>query len=141
VYLDAKPPRDGQSLGDVAPLFMAAARDDSQIIDGVEMCLFPTDETMKFYGVVDPQTVEWMRERLTPHPWRCFEQPLQFTNEEALQSIPQSHISTTAFMALRNADKLRRVSDGRVWDIDTGHDLMITEPQKVAELLDGIAAL
>jgi hypothetical protein len=82
-----------------------------------------------------------MRARLTPHPWRCFEQPLQLTNDAALQSIPQSHISTTAFMSLRNADKLRQQSDGRLWDIDTGHDLMITEPQKVAELLDGIASL
>jgi hypothetical protein len=24
---------------------------------------------------------------------------------------------------------------GRLWDIDTGHDLMITEPQAVADLL------
>jgi pimeloyl-ACP methyl ester carboxylesterase len=141
VYLDAKPPRDGQSLVDVAGPFMAAARSDSQIVDGVEMCLFPTDETIKFYGVIDPQTLQWMRARLTPHPWRCFEQPLQLTNEAALQPIRQSHISTTAFMSLRNADKLRQQSDGRVWDIDTGHDLMITEPQKVAELLDGIAPL
>jgi pimeloyl-ACP methyl ester carboxylesterase len=141
VYLDAKPPKDGQSLVDVAGPFMAAARSDSQIVDGVEMCLFPTDETTTFYGVIDPPTLEWMRARLTPHPWRCFEQPLQLVNESALQSIPQSHISTTAFMSLRNADKLRRLSNGRLWDIDTGHDLMITEPRKVAELLDHIAAL
>jgi hypothetical protein len=85
--------------------------------------------------------LEWMRERLTPHPWRCFEQPVQIFNSSALQSVPQSHISTTAFMSLRNADKLRQQSNGRLWDIDTGHDLMITEPQKVAELLDHIAAL
>ena len=141
VYLDAKPPKDGQSLVDVAGPFMAAARSDSQIVDGVEMCLFPTDETTTFYGVIDPPTLEWMRARLTPHPWRCFEQPLQLVNEPALQSIPQSHISTTAFMSLRNAEKLRQLSNGRLWDIDTGHDLMITEPRKVAELLDHIAAL
>lgn len=61
------------------------------------------------------------------------------TNPAALQMMPQSHISTTAFMSLRNVDRLRKISDGRVWDIDTGHDLMITEPEKVAELLDGVA--
>ncbi|RDH74567.1 alpha/beta hydrolase [Mycolicibacterium moriokaense] len=140
VYLDAKAPRDGQSLVDVAGPFMAAARTDSRIVDGVEMCLFPSDQTIQFYGVVDPQTVQWMRARLTPHPWRCFEQPIRLANQTTLQSIPQSHISTTAFMSLRNVDRLREVSDGRVWDIDTGHDLMITEPQKVAQLLDEIAA-
>ena len=73
---------------DMGPI-MAAARSDSQIVDGVEMCLFPTDETTTFYGVIDPPTLEWMRARLTPHPWRCFEQRLQLVNEPALQSIPQ----------------------------------------------------
>jgi pimeloyl-ACP methyl ester carboxylesterase len=141
VYLDAKPPRDGQSLVDVSGPFMTAARADSRIIDGVEMCLFPSEETLPFYGVTDQDTVDWMRERLTPHPWRCFEQPIEFTNEAALQSIPQSHISTTAFLPLRNVDRLREQSDGRVWDVDTGHDLMITEPHKVAGLLGRVAAL
>ncbi len=141
VYLDAKPPRDGQSLVDVAGPFMAAARADSKIVDGVEMCLFPSDETIRFYGVVDPSTLAWMRERLTPHPWRCFEQALNLTNPTALQAIPQSHISTTAFMSLRNLERLLEQADGRVWDIDTGHDLMITEPEKVAELLGRVAAV
>ena len=27
------------------------------------------------------------------------------------------------------------VAAGRVWDVDTGHDLMTTEPQAVADLL------
>jgi hypothetical protein len=107
----------------------------------VEMCLFPSDETMPFYGVVDPHTMAWMRERLTPHPWKCFEQALMITDQAALQSIPQSHISTTAFMSLRNVERLRAKSDSRVWDVDTGHDLMITEPRKVAELLGRVAAL
>jgi pimeloyl-ACP methyl ester carboxylesterase len=141
VYLDAKPPRNGQSLVDVSGPFMTAARSDSRIVDGVEMCLFPSDDTLPFYGVTDPATLEWMRDRLTPHPWRCFEQPLTFANEAALEDIPQSHISTTAFMTLRNLDRLLEVSDGRVWDVDTGHDLMITEPDAVAELLSRIAAL
>jgi hypothetical protein len=139
VYLDAMAPRDGQSLVDVAGPFMAAARSDNRIIDGVEMCLFPSDETIRHYGVVDPHTLDWMRERLTPHPWRCFEQPLTLTNQAALQQIPQSHISTTMFLSLRDVDGLRAKADDRVWDIDTGHDLMITEPKKVAKLLDRVA--
>ncbi|MFI5884806.1 hypothetical protein [Streptomyces sp. NPDC051554] len=28
---------------------------------------------------------------------------------------------------------------GRLWDIDTGHDLMVSEPQAVAELLERVA--
>jgi pimeloyl-ACP methyl ester carboxylesterase len=141
VYLDAIEPRYGQSLVDVSGPFMAAARRDSRIVDGVEMCLFPSDESLPFYGVVDPHTVAWMRECLTPHPWRCFDQRLALTNQAALQAIPQSHISTAAFMPLRNVERLREKADGRVWDIDTSHDLMITEPRKVADLLGRVAAL
>jgi hypothetical protein len=29
---------------------------------------------------------------------------------------------------------------GRLWDIDTGHDLMITEPRRVADALLQVAA-
>jgi pimeloyl-ACP methyl ester carboxylesterase len=141
VYLDSMEPKDGQSMVDIAGPFMAAAQRDSRTIDGVEMCLFPSDETLPYYGVVDPRTLNWMRERLTPHPWRCFEQPLTLTDPVALQAIPQSHISTTMFLSLRNVDRLREKADGRVWDIDTGHDLMITEPNKVAEYLGRVAAL
>jgi pimeloyl-ACP methyl ester carboxylesterase len=141
VYLDSMEPKDGQSMVDIAGPFMAAAQLDSRTVDGVQMCLFPSDETLPYYGVVDPETLDWMRERLTPHPVRCFQQPLTLTDPAALQSIPQSHISTTMFLSLRNVGRIREKADGRVWDIDTGHDLMITEPHKVAEYLGRVAAL
>jgi hypothetical protein len=35
-------------------------------------------------------------------------------------------------------DKAR--ADGRLWEIDTGHDLMITEPHAVADALVQVAA-
>ena len=31
-------------------------------------------------------------------------------------------------------------AEGRLWDIDTGHDLMITEPEAVADALEQVAA-
>jgi hypothetical protein len=34
----------------------------------------------------------------------------------------------------------RAKAEGRLWDIDTGHDLMITEPEKTAEALLQVAA-
>ena len=54
VYLDAAIPVNGQSLLDVAPEMMAFARAESRIVDGVEMCLYPTDPTLAYYGVRDP---------------------------------------------------------------------------------------
>jgi len=140
VYLDAATPANGQSLAEIAGPYMAAAA-DSRIVDGVELCPFPSDDTLPFYGVYDPERLEWMRARLTPHPWKCFDQPLRLTNEDKLWNSPQTHISTTFFLDSRDVEHLRQVSDGRVWDLDTGHDMMITEPDWVAEKLMVVANL
>jgi hypothetical protein len=34
----------------------------------------------------------------------------------------------------------RARAEGRLWDIDTGHDLMLTEPQKTSDALHQVAA-
>lgn len=139
VYLDAATPADGQSLVDVAPEMAATARANGRIVDGVEMCLYPADEILPYYGVRDSGQLEWMRARLTPHPWKCFEQPLRLTNEAAVARIPQSHLCTTLYMRWRDVDGLRQNADGRLWDLDTGHDMMITEPDWVADKLKLLA--
>jgi len=135
VYLDAATPANGQSLVDVAPEMMAFARAGSRMVDGVEMCLYPTDDTLRYYGVRDPERLEWMKARLTPHPWKCFEQPLALANESLLARIPQTHLCTTLFMRWRDVDGLRQKANGRLWELDTGHDMMITEPGWVADQL------
>jgi len=139
VYLDAATPENGQSLVDVAGPLMELARVDGRIVDGVELVLYPGEDPMSFYGVTDPALIAWMKPKLTPHPWQCFEQKLVLENESATRDIPQTHIVCTDTLATRDVDALRAVSDGRLWDIDTGHDLMITEPEAVAELLMRIA--
>jgi len=91
--------------------------------------------------VTKPDDIAWMNERLTPHPWKCFEQPLELTNEDALWAIPRYHIVCTSTLATRDPDKVEQaLADGRLWDIDTGHDLMVTEPQAVADELVAIGA-
>ena len=140
VYLDAANPVNGQSLVDVAGPIIEVVRPDGRIVDGVELVLLPSPEAGLFYGVTDPADLAWMAERLTGHPWRCFEQPLDLTNEEALWSIPQFHIVCTSTLATRDPRLMAEArAEGRLWDIDTGHDLMITEPEKVAEALLEVA--
>jgi pimeloyl-ACP methyl ester carboxylesterase len=135
VYLDAAYPRNGQSLVDHAGPMMLAARAGALVVDGVELVLFPGEDPLGFFGVTDPEQIAWMKPRLTPHPWKCFEQKLLLGNEEAMRKIPESHIICTQTIPGRDMEMLKARSNGRVWDIDTGHDLMITEPQAVAELL------
>ena len=110
------------------------------MIDGLELVLLPGPEAGLLYGVTDPADLAWMAERLTPHPWQCFEQKLDLTNEAAVWAIPQYHIVCTSTLATRDPKVLETArAEGRFWDIDTGHDLMITEPEAVADALLQIA--
>ncbi len=141
VYLDAANPLNGQSLVDVAGPIIEATRPAGEVVDGVELVLLPSPEAGLFYGVTDPDDVAWMAERLTGHPWRCFEQPLNLTNEAELWAIPQYHIVCTSTLATRDPELMEQArAANRLWAIDTGHDLMITEPEAVADALLQVAA-
>lgn len=140
VFLDAANPINGQSLVDVAGPVIEVVRPAGKVVDGVELVLLPSPEAGMFYGITDPVDLAWMADRLTGHPWRCFEQPLDLRNEEALWSIPQFHIVCTSTLATRDTQLMDEArSQGRLWDIDTGHDLMITEPNRVADALLEVA--
>jgi pimeloyl-ACP methyl ester carboxylesterase len=141
VYLDAANPKHGESLVDVAGPVINAVRPFGQVVDGIELVLLPGPDAGLLYGVTDPDDLAWMAERLTGHPWRCFEQPLMLSNEDALWAIPQFHIVCTSTIPTRDRALMERArSERRLYDIDTGHDLMITEPQFVADTLCEIAA-
>jgi pimeloyl-ACP methyl ester carboxylesterase len=141
VYLDAATPVNGQSLVDVAGPVINAVRPMGTVVDGIELVLLPGPDAGLLYGVTDPADLAWMAERLTPHPWKCFEQRLVLGNEDALWAIPQFHVVCTSTMSTRDRDQMARArAEGHLWDIDTGHDLMITEPERTAEALLQVAA-
>ncbi len=142
VYLDAANPVQGQSLVDVAGPIIEATRPFGEVVDGVELVLLPAPGAAAFYGVVDPDDIAWVDARLTGHPWRCFEQPLELTDEAALWAIPQYHVVCTSTLATRDHGLMERArAAGRLWAIDTGHDLMITQPRQVADALLEIAGI
>lgn len=141
VYLDAANPVNGQSLVDVSGPIIEAVRPDGRVVDGVELVLLPSPGAGRLYGVTDPDDLAWMAERLTGHPWQCFEQKLELTNEAALRAIPQYHVVCTSTLATRDPELMGRArADARLWQIDTGHDLMITEPEAVADALLQLAS-
>lgn len=141
VFLDAPIPKNGKSLADAAGPPMLATRIQGRVVDGVELVLYPTPEVLGAYGVTQPVQLAWMTPKLTPHPWKCFEQKLIFRNELAMRKIPQTHIVCSTRLVSWNCAEIEAASDGRVWEIDTGHDLMITEPEAIAEMLLRVASL
>ena len=113
----------------------------AEVVDRVELVLLPAPGAAAFYGITDPEDLAWADARLTPHPWRCFEQPLDLHDEEALWAIPQYHVVCTSTLATRDPELMADArAEGRLWDIDTGHDLMITEPAATTQALLEVAA-
>jgi pimeloyl-ACP methyl ester carboxylesterase len=140
VCLDASTPVNDESLVDHAGPVISAVRPDGKVVDGVELVLWPSPDAGMLYGVTDPDDLAWMAERLTPHPWQCFEQKLRLTNADATAGIPRYHIVCTSTLATRDRTIIEDArATGRLWDIDTGHDLMITEPQATADALLQVA--
>jgi pimeloyl-ACP methyl ester carboxylesterase len=140
VYLDAAIPADGEALLDSSPGL--AQFDDSRSADGVALGLWPETAIEPLYGLHDPKLAEWALPRLSPHPWRSFETKLHFTRAEELRRIPRAIVNCTASLARRAAETRSRWADGDfVREVDTGHDLMLTEPQLVSRWLLEIAAL
>jgi pimeloyl-ACP methyl ester carboxylesterase len=142
VYLDAANPKDGQSLVDVTGGYIEFTRKTGKVVDGVELVLLPeASDVGALYGVTDPHDAAWMATKLTGHPWRCFEQPLTLANEAAYLAIPQYHVVCTSTLATRDPALIEQArAAGRLWAIDTGHDLMITEPRATANALLEVAA-
>jgi pimeloyl-ACP methyl ester carboxylesterase len=136
VYLDAANPRNGQSLVDVAGPVIEVTRPAGAVVDGVELVLLPGEGAAAFYGVTDAEDQAWMDARFTGHPWACFEQKLVLAHEDELWAIPQFHIVCESTIPTRDPEMITAArADGRLWHIDTGHDLMVTEPRFVADAL------
>jgi pimeloyl-ACP methyl ester carboxylesterase len=136
VYLDATRPRDGESQADVIPEAMAGGKADSRMIDGLLMAMVPGSlfhenckETLQKHGHA------WMIERLRPLPYHgCYETKLEMRNPDAVLKIPTTSIRCS--QVPWEAKQLERMRDSdNFWEIDTGHGLMISEPEKTAQML------
>jgi pimeloyl-ACP methyl ester carboxylesterase len=142
VYLDAAILYDGESLADVTPA-ISAMREEARMVDGIELVLWPDDPiAYAIYGVTDAVDWAWMLPRLHPHPWRAFADRLKLANPEAVARLPRTLINCPGTLRMRHGESLERYHIGdRVWEIDTGHDLMITEPGRTAEMLLELAEI
>lgn len=139
VYLDAAIPFDGESLADVSPGLLSV-RPKNRVVDDVELTLWPDADIIAMYGLNDPALAAWATPRLTPHPWKTVIQRLRLANPQAVAAKPRTIINCTNTMARRrgtvdDAHFQRWLTADRVWEIDTGHDLMLSEPEKTAEML------
>ena len=89
------------------------------------------------FGVTERTDVAWMKRLLRPFPMLTHQEKLAASDGKAKQ-LPRYFVHCTQFGMGGFAQKIRQ-EGGTVFELDAGHDAMITEPEKLAVILDKIA--
>jgi len=139
VYLDAFVPRDGQSLADIiGPQGMARIREGAKAAgQGWRIPPFPVER----FGITSEADIAWVKPRLVLQPLKTFEEPVRLTNPAAAL-LPRVfiYLKKPAMGSFDGFAKMAQSSkDWGYYEMETGHDAMVLEPQKLAELLMKIA--
>jgi len=140
VYLDAFVPEDGKSLCDYQPpeileMFHEKTQTEGE---GYKLpCFIPAEA----FGVSSEGDLAWVKPRLNPHPFKTKLDAIQLKNPQAAK-LPRTFIYCNNPAAGPFGQFADRIRDDETWqylEMATGHDAMITEPEKLAEMLIEIA--
>lgn len=139
VYVDAPM---GRSHLEIFPAAGDAEAFPRQVVDGVELMVFPSAELVAFYGITDPEEVAWTLDRLTPHPWNASKQRLDVQDEGALEAVPRYHVVASQTVAIHAHDALPESerTEGRFFELQGPHALMAVVPHELTRTLVQIAA-
>ena len=137
VYVDALVPEDGESAADILPAyqveFMVGLAEESG--DGWRIPPLPElPPPVGLFGVTDPQDVAWLRGTLSDQSLRTLQQPVRLVNPLAA-TIARTHIHCSGGERRPVPPRQPNGDPTVVWELDTGHDCMITAPEQLAALL------
>ncbi|MGC4120070.1 MAG: alpha/beta hydrolase [Myxococcales bacterium] len=132
VYFDAVVPDSGQSFFDAIGFNQPLPPD---------LWYFPSFPAEAF-GLTDPADLDYVRAKITPQPIETFRSPVTF-DWATMASIPKAYVhclgnwfAFTPFLTFRQ----KALNQGwGYYEINTGHDAMISEPKDTAKLLRQIA--
>lgn len=142
VYINGVVPRDGEAMVDQldavrGPEFTARVR---MAIESRQDFLPPpatSEEIRRRWAIADPEDQSWVLPRLRPQPVASFGQPVRVGSYDA-QKVPRTFILSSESGFDPVAEDARRSNWG-CYQLDTGHDPMITSPREVAEILLKVA--
>ena len=94
------------------------------------------------FGVTEPKMVSWVKQRLTPQPFQTFSQELHL-NHKFGNGLPLVYIACTSPQLPIMKEMSEKVkSDKKLkWkylELATGHDAMLTGPEKLSEMFVGL---
>jgi pimeloyl-ACP methyl ester carboxylesterase len=143
VYVDALVPRPGDAWHHFHTAQARAARDTAALAAGGQVLPVPD---AAIFGLEDPAQRAWVQSRLTPHPYGCYTSALALPNLARLHArfpggalpVARQYIDCVKpFYSDFGGLKQRLAADPH-WDyvrIETGHDIMVSEPEGLAQLL------
>jgi len=135
VYLDAVLVEDGQAWSDVFPPEVVETRRKSAVMQGGVKTIPAPDPAI--YGFADPADTEWVRRRMTPHPFATFDQRMHWGGAIG-NGLPKAYIDCRepAMPALAAIKERHRGKPGSSFiDLKTGHDLMVSAPEETTRIL------
>jgi len=137
VYLDAFIPADGQSVVDI----LAGAGIVGPNFNAAYVPVLPGN-----FGVTEPGDVAWLESHYTAHPGKTLVDKLQLTKPAGAHPFSHTYIwdagnagpiASSVFQ--QTAERLRMDPAWRVHDLPTGHDVMVTMPNELTDILLAIA--
>jgi pimeloyl-ACP methyl ester carboxylesterase len=135
VYLDAFVGDNGDAAIDLLPDKIAGHYRESVAGPGFGW-LIPV-RSLTVLGVTEEADVSWLSERLTPHPWLTYTEPLLLTG--AGSDVPAAFIECTDWMRVFQPHAARAAARGwPVHTVATGHEAMVTAPKELADVLLGL---
>jgi hypothetical protein len=93
---------------------------------------------LNLFGVTKPEDVAWASRHVVKHPYQTMSQPIKLTNESAFNRLPKTFVycsspPTGSFHQF--AAKLRNDPAWQFFEMKTGHDVMIIDPEGLAKVL------
>ena len=134
IYFDAMILIDGQKPFDITPKEIVEQRMELAKKFGNNISI-PAPSADAF-GVFDIKKSLLLEEKLTPHPLSAFQSKLILKNEVG-NGIPLSYIFCTkpVYKSLESSREVVRKMKWPIFELNAGHDAMLTHPKETLNLL------
>ena len=138
IYLDSLILQDGQCAFDLLDKPLVQARLDAAAANGGIYIEAPPPG---FFGIVEPEQVEFLRARLTPHPLGTYVSPLRLAHAVA-NGLPAVyvHCIDPLYRGLTKTRDWVKATGMKTVELATGHDAMVSAPGPLADLLEQLGA-
>jgi pimeloyl-ACP methyl ester carboxylesterase len=134
VYVDAVMPRSGESLFSIIGPVAAQARTDRAAAEGEGWYIATTDAS--YWGVTDQDDIAWVNSKTTSQPIKTYQDAVVSADRAWEHPAMFIECRPSAMEPLTNPRERAKVDPHFHYHVlDAAHDVMITAPDELAELL------